>query len=89
MNGQQFGLVLLGGAWVCAVGCALNLIRLKSRGNSALLLSLAFLALAAVLLMIRAKVDQVFVTLAGLVVVACLVGDFLLRSKSHGAPSDQ
>ena len=86
MNEQQYGVFLYGGAAVCAAGCLLNLIRIKGRGNSALMLALAFLMMGGVLLLLRARADQIWVTIAGVAVAALLVGDFLLRSKTYGEP---
>ena len=83
MSEAQFSVFLSIGTWVCSVGAALNLLRLKRRGGSALILSAAFLAMGAVLWLIKKHAAQDLITLAGLAVAGLLIADFAVRSRGR------
>lgn len=83
MTDAQYNLFLSIGAWVCALGAIFNLFKLKSRGNSAFLLSAAFLALGAILWMVRIRANESIITIIGVVLVVLLVADVILRSRQQ------
>lgn len=83
MSEVQFSLFLSLGAWICALGAGFNLFRLKSRGNSALFLSAAFLAMGCLLWMIRIQAGQSLITLAGATLASLLVADVVVRSRGR------
>jgi hypothetical protein len=86
MTDQEYGLFLSVAAYVCAVGAIFNLFKLKKRGNSALILSSAFLVMAALLWMIKTHASQTLISTLGTIVAALLVGDVILRSKQQDRP---
>lgn len=83
MTEEQYGLLLTGFALFAAFGAILNLLRLKSRGTSAILLSLSFLLAGLLALMIKAKIDATYLNLVGVLIGAALIGDLFLRSKNQ------
>jgi hypothetical protein len=81
MTEPQFHAFLTVAAWVCAVACILNLLNLKRRGNTALLLSAAYLTMAGILWMVKLGASTALLVLGGIVLLALLLFDFGLRSR--------
>lgn len=86
MNQSQYDLFLSVGTFLCALGAVLNLFLIKRRGNSALLLSAAFLAFGGLLWMLKSHAPQGYVTVAGVMIAILLVGDVIWRSKDQDRP---
>lgn len=85
MTEAQYNLFLSMGAWVSAAAALLNLVKLRSRGNSALILSAAFLAMGGLLWMIKIHAPSTLTTVAGVVLAALLVADVIVRSRQQDA----
>jgi hypothetical protein len=83
MNESEYLLFLSVGTWICAVGSALTLLKLKKRGSSALILSAAFLAMGGLLWMIKVHAQSQFVTLGAVVLALLLVADLVVRSRDR------
>ncbi len=83
MSDAQYGLFLSASAGLCAIGAVINLLRLKQRGHSALILSTAFLALGALLWIVKSHGAQPVVSLLGILVAALLVADVVVRSRQR------
>lgn len=83
MTEAQYNLFLSVAAWLSALGAIFNLLRLKSRGNSALLLSAAFLTMGGLFWLIKSHAAQPLVIGAGILLGAFLIGDFILRSAQQ------
>lgn len=81
MTEAQYGTFLSFGAWVCALGAVFNLFKLKRRGNSALLLSSAFLALGAVLWTLKVHGNETLIRVLSVLVLGLLIADVVLRSR--------
>jgi len=81
LNEGQYRLFLSLAACTCAVGAMFNLLRLKSRGNSALILSAAFVVMGGLLWMIRTGAEPFLTTLAGGAVAVLLVADVVVRCR--------
>jgi hypothetical protein len=86
LNEAQYGTFLSIGAYLCAAGAIFNLFRLKGRGNSALILSSAFLAMGIELWLIKIHADQALITGVGLLLACLLIGDVVLRSRQQERP---
>jgi hypothetical protein len=86
LTDAQYSLFLSVGAYICAAGAILNLVKLKSRGNAALVLSAAFLVLAAELWLIKLHADQIWVTTLGILLALLLIADIALKSRQQDKP---
>ncbi|HVT13256.1 MAG TPA: hypothetical protein VHE55_13405 [Fimbriimonadaceae bacterium] len=71
---------------ICAFGALLNLLFLKRRGNSAFILSAAFLVMGAILWMIKTHASQTLVTLAGILLAGLLIADIAIRARKQETP---
>ena len=87
MTRSEFELFLNGGIGICAAMMIIVLLRTRSRGLAAYLLSIAFLFLGLVLLAIREAWPQAVLVLFGVAVAACLFGDFAYRSARRQGDS--
>ena len=85
MTEAQYHLFLTFAAAVAAAGAILNLLRLKKRGNSALLLAAAFVVLGVLLWLVKLNANQTLIGLAGALLVGLLIGDIVVRSKRQDA----
>jgi hypothetical protein len=81
MSEPQFHAFLTVCAWICALACALNLLNLKRRGNTAFLLSAAYLTMAGILWMLKLGANTVLIVGGGLLLAALLFLDFGHRSR--------
>jgi hypothetical protein len=80
MGDQQFQVFLSCGMFLCAAMIVVSLLRVKSRGPSAYFLALGFAVMGVLLIGFRLKWPAPTLGVVGLAVVACLVGDFILRA---------
>ncbi|MFI5384847.1 MAG: hypothetical protein ACHQ50_01895 [Fimbriimonadales bacterium] len=86
MTEAQYSLFLSIGTWVSAVGALLNLLKLKRRGNSALILSAAFLAMGSLLWLVKTHSSQSRITVVGVILAALLIADVVVRSRQQEHP---
>lgn len=82
MTNDQYGFFLSSIAAIAAVGAILNLLRLKKRGASALLMALAFLLLGLLAWEMKMKAGQNLLTAIGICIGALLIGDLFLRARA-------
>lgn len=81
MTDAEFDLFLTGAAGICAFGAVVALLRVRSRGIAALMLSGAFLGLGAVMWMLKSGAPQGAVVAGAVVTGILLIGDFVVRSQ--------
>jgi hypothetical protein len=86
LSEAQYGLFLSVGAYLCAAGAIFNLFKLKKRGNSALILSAAFLVFGAELWLIKINADRNLITTLGILLALLLITDIVLRSRQQEKP---
>jgi hypothetical protein len=81
MTDGQFHLFLSVIMWTCAAACVLNLLNLKRRGNSAFLLSAAYLTMGAIAWMVKAGVNRIAIIAAGVLLGGLLFVDFGMKAR--------
>lgn len=80
MTQEQFDLFLSFAAGLCGVAAVLPLLRIKSRGAAAILMSLAFLALGGIVWLQKVGAPRSY-TIVGCVTLAILlVAEFVVRA---------
>lgn len=80
MTRAEFETFLVAGAGLCALMILISIARYRSRGVNSLLMGGAFAAMGCLLLAIRAEAPKPLLYLLGAAGIACLFGDFALRS---------
>ncbi len=80
MSSADFELFLSGSMALCAVLALLTLLRIRSRGLAALLLSGAFLAFGATLYLLKTAAPQPLFIAAAVLTGVLLVADFAVRA---------
>lgn len=80
MGDQQFHVFLSCGIFLCAAMIVVSLLRVRSRGPSSYFLALGFAMMGFLLYGFRLKWPAATLGVIGVALVACLVGDFILRS---------
>jgi len=77
---HELDLFMIGVISVSGVMAVINALRYKSRGVSALVLSLGFLIMAITAQLYRAGASQTLINVCAALLILCLLGDFFLRS---------
>ncbi|HEY3781674.1 MAG TPA: hypothetical protein VGL56_11350 [Fimbriimonadaceae bacterium] len=87
MRDQDIALFFTCGVVICIVMAVVNLLRFKSRGISAYFLAGAFAALGFLFMSMLQKWPDSIATIFAVIIAACLVVDFILRSgKGNQTP---
>ena len=80
MTSSEYELFLSGAMALCALMALLVAFRYKSRGASALVMSVAFLVFGGVLYLLKSGAPQGWVTAGGILLGLLLLTDFILRA---------
>jgi len=83
---SEFHLFLEVAMGICAVMVCFNLLRYRTRKNAAFVMAGAFAALGLTFFALFEDMSQVIVGLLGFLVVALIVGDFVLRAGNQQEP---
>ena len=80
MKEDEFKLFLSVAAGCGALGAMLTLLRIRSRGAAAVLLSASYLVFGGILLMLKAGTSQPLIVASAVLLAVLLVADFAVRS---------
>lgn len=83
MTREELDLFLLCSAGLCVFMAIFNLFRARSKGVSGYILSGAFLAVGASLMLYRSNAAQGLAIATGAIAFFLLVADFMLRAKNQ------
>lgn len=89
MTQAEFGMFLLGSAILCLIMALVNALRVRARGSSALLMSGAFIAVGAGLMIHRGGGGTEATMAMGAVAFILLVADLMVRARNQtpGGPT--
>lgn len=77
------GPFMTGGAIICAIAAVANAFKYKKRGNSAFILSIAFLVLGGTMLLDKFQAPMAAIYAGIAVLLALLILDFIVRSDQN------
>lgn len=83
MTREELDLFLLCSAGLCLLMAIFNIFRARSKGASGYILSGAFLAVGATLMLYRANAAQGLAIATGAIAFCLLVADFMLRARNQ------